>query len=273
MGFFYAAILLGTGLMAWWISGYDPDLTGNKEVDIVRRLIRCGLTEFLMAGGLFVTVSDPRFAGVTAITIAVPMVKLWLNCVSEALSHAFCQLIDSPSDSESNPDKLTADLDRLSLLSNRGQFNEALQLCAELLQKGEASHVAMETMCFRLYSQMFANESLLTSPSLSPIYQLCELGQFTQAESQLTQILEHEPENLLATFMLLRLYARDLHQPEKARALIQSIERRPKPTPMFPPPMFSAYVDFQIKEWLGSSPRDVKSDVGMESLLASRLIK
>jgi hypothetical protein len=81
-------------------------------------------------------------------------------------------------------------------------------------------------------------------------------------------MLEREPENLLAVFMLLRLYARDLQQSEKARALIQSLETRPNP-----PPMFSAYADDQIKLWLGSSSSEVKSDEGIESLLAGRLIK
>jgi hypothetical protein len=275
MGLFYAAILLGTAALSWWISGYDPRLTGeNKADDLSRRILRCGLTLLLMAAGIVEVASDPRFAGATAITIAIPMVMLWLNCTSEALAQGFHSLIDSPSDSPgSDPKKLAADLDRLAKLSNRGQIYEALQLCAELLIKGEASRLAMETMCFRLYSQMFADESLLASPRLSPVCQLCEIGQFTEAESQLTQILEQEPENLLAFFMLLRMYARDIQQPESARALIQSLERRPNQTPMFPPPMFSAYADFQIKEWLDSSSRDVKSDVGIESLLAGRLIK
>jgi len=125
----------------------------------------------------------------------------------------------------------------------------------------------METVYFRLYSQMFADESLRSSPALSPILHLCESGQFIEAESQLVQMLEREPENLLAVFMLLRLYARDLRQPEKARALIQSLEIRPNP-----PPMFSAYADDQIKEWLRSSPK-VKNHGGIESLLASKLIK
>src|SRR5437899_11207784 len=105
-----------------------------------------------MAGGLVAVASDPRFAGVTAITIAIPMVMLWLNCTGEALSQAFHSLIDSPShSSSSNSKELAADLDRLAELSNRGQTYEALQLCAELLNKREASRVAMETMCFRLY--------------------------------------------------------------------------------------------------------------------------
>jgi len=266
---FCLAILVATAVLAWWISGYDPDLTGNKEVDIVRRIIRCGLTVFLMAAGLVGTASDPRFGGAIAITIAVPMVKLWLNCAGEALSQGFCRLIDSPSDSESNPEQLTADLDRLAELSNRGQTYEALQLCGELLKKGEASRVAMETMCFRLYSQMFADESLLASPMLSPIHHLCETGQFKEAESELVHVLEREPENLLAVFMLLRLYARDLLQPQKARALIQSFENRSELQPMF-----ADYAKDRFKGWLVSLSKAVNSDEGIESLLAERrLIK
>jgi len=264
MGLFFLAILVITAVLAWWISGYDPDLTGNKEADIGRRIFRCGLTLFLMAGGLVGTASDPSFGGVIAITIAVPMVKIWLNCVGEALSEGFCRLIDSPSDSESNPEKLTADLDRLARLSNRGQFNEALQLCAELLEKGDASRMAMETMCFRVYSQMFARESFIASPSLSPIYELCESEQIAEAESQLNQLLEREPENLLAVFLLAWLY---LQQPEKVRAVIQSLEKKSKL-----PPLFAEYIDYQIKEWLSSCSSEAESEEGIESLLVRRRI-
>jgi tetratricopeptide (TPR) repeat protein len=254
-------------MLAWWISGYDPKLTGeNERKDLLGRILRCGFTLFLMAAGLAATALDPSFGGVTAIIIAIPMVILWLNCLGEAFAQAFHSLIDAPPNSSgSNPNKLTADLDRLAELSNRGQTTEALQLCAELLKKGEASRLAMETMCFRLYSQMFANESLLASPSLLPIYELCETGRFTEAESHLTQIRERDPENLLAVFLLMRLYARNLQQPEMARALIQLLEKSPKTPPMFP-----AYADYQIKEWLGSSSSEVKSDEGIESLLVRR---
>jgi hypothetical protein len=264
MVLFYLAILVMTAVLSWWISGYDPELTGNKEVDIGRRLIRCGLTLFLMAGGLVGTASDPRIGGVIAITIAVPMVKLWLNCIGEAASEGFCRLIDSPSEPESNPEQLTADLKRLALLSNRGQVNEALQLCGELLEKGEASRMAMETMCFRLYSQMFARESFVASPSLSPINELCESGQIAEAESQLNQLLEREPENLHAVFLLAWLY---LQQPEKVRAVIQSLEKRSKL-----PPLFAEYIDCQIKEWLASCSSDAESEEGIESLLVRRSI-
>src|SRR5439155_22978788 len=94
MGLFYAAILLGTGLLAWWISGYDPKLTGeNKADDLSRRILRCGLTLLLMAGGLAGAASDPRFAGSIAIIVALPVVVLWLNCLGEALAQAFHSLI------------------------------------------------------------------------------------------------------------------------------------------------------------------------------------
>jgi tetratricopeptide (TPR) repeat protein len=267
MGLFFAGILLATAMLAWWISGYDPKLTGeNQGKDILGRLLRCGFTLFLMAAGLAATALDPSFGGVVTIIIAIPMVILWLNCLGEAFAQAFHSLIDAPPDSpSSNPNKLTADLDQLAVLSNRGQTTEALQLCAELLKKGEASRLATETMCFHLYSQMFANESLLSSPSLSPIYELCESGRFTEAESHLTQMLDRDPENLLVAFLLIRLYARDLQEPEKARALIQSLERRPNP-----PPMFSGYAEYQIEQWLGSSSGEVKSDDGIESLLVRR---
>jgi hypothetical protein len=265
---FFAIILTLTSMSAWLISGFDPRLTGDNREDFTHRILRCGLTVFLMAAGLGGAMADPQFAGLIALAITIPIVPLWMNCVGEAMSQTFWRLIDSPSDpSGSTPKELASDLDRLAELSSRGQTNEALQLCAELLNKGDASRLALETMCLRLYSQMFADESLRSSSALSPILHLGESGQFKEAESQLVQMLKLEPENLLAVFMLLRLYARDLRQPERARALIQSLESRPNP-----PPMFSAYADDQIKEWLLPSPK-VKNHEGIESLLTSKLIK
>lgn len=269
MVFFFAIILTLTSVAAWWISGFDPRLTGDNREDFTHRILRCGLTVFLMAAGLGGAMADPQFAGLIALAIAIPIVPLWMNCVGEAMSQTFWRLIDSPSDpSGSTPEELAANLDRLAELSNRGQINEAFQLCSQLLNNGDASRLALETMCLRLYSQMFVDESPRASPSLSPIFQLCEIGQFKEAESQLVQMLEREPDNLPAVFMLLRLYARDLRHPERARALIQSLESKPNPAPMF-----SVYADNQIKEWLGSTSSKVKSDEGIESLLASKLIK
>jgi hypothetical protein len=262
---FSSLILVVTAVLAWWISGYDPKLTGeNKGEDILRRIIRCGLTLFFMAGGLAETLSHPDFAGFVAITIAGPMVFLWINCLCEALAHAFQSLIDNPSASSgSDPKMLTSDLDRLASLSNRGQTNEALQLCAELLDKGETSRLAMETMCFRLYGQMFDNESIFSSPSLSAIHDLCECGRFKEAESRLTQIIERDPKNLSAVFLLIQIYAQDLQRPEKARALIQSLKKRSKLPPMFPD-----YADYRIKQWLRTG--EGKSDEGIESLLVGK---
>jgi hypothetical protein len=104
---FSSLILVVTAVLAWWISGYDPKLTGeNKGEDILRRIIRCGLTLFFMAGGLAETLSHPDFAGFVAITIAGPMVFLWINCLCEALAHAFQSLIDNPSASSGSDPKM-----------------------------------------------------------------------------------------------------------------------------------------------------------------------
>ena len=169
-----------------------------------------------MAAGLGGAAANPRFAGLIALALAIPIVPLWMNCVGEAMSQSFYRLIDSPSDpSGATPKELAADLDRLADLSNRGQTNEALQLCAELLKKEQASRLAMETVCFRLYSQMFADESLRSSPALSSILHLCESGQFIEAESQLVQMLEREPENLLAAYAAATVRAEICDSPKR----------------------------------------------------------
>lgn len=260
-------ILLVTAVLSWWISGYDPKLTGeNNGEDLVRRGIRCGLTLILMAGGLVETMSNPNFAGFTAIAIAGPMIFLWVNCLGEALADTFHKLIDNPSySSDSDPKKTAADLDRLAKLANQGRTDEALELCAELLKKDEGSRLAIETMCFRLYSEMFDKKSIRSNRSLAPIRLLCENGQFAEAESRLTQLVNEERENLPAVYLLIGLYVQELQQPEKAGALILSLEKRSKL-----PPMFAAYANERIREWLSFS--EEKTDEGIESLLASRRV-
>ena len=130
-----------------------------------------------------------------------------------------------------------------------------------LMKTGEGSRLAMETMCFRLYCQMFDKESLRSYKSLAPIHSFLEHGQFSEAESRLTRIVKRNPKNLPAVYLLVRLYAQNLKHPERAGALIQSLEERSKL-----PPMFAAYSNHCIKEWL--DPSEPNGDEGIESLLA-----
>ena len=265
MGLIVSVVILAViGVLAWWISGYDPKLTGeNTGEDLVRRSIRCGLTLVLMAGGLAETMANPDFAGFTAIAISGPMIFLWVNCLGEASADIFHKLIDSPSySSDSDPKKVAADFERLAVLSNQGRTSEALRLCAELLKKDEGSRLAIETMCFRLYGQMLDKRSIRSNQSLAPIRALCEDDQFAEAESRLARMVDEDCENLPAIYLLMGLYVQELQQPEKAGALILSLEKQSKL-----PPMFAAYANERIREWL--SPGGEKSDEGIESLLAS----
>jgi len=59
---FFAIILTLTSLVTWWLSGFDPRLTGNNREDLTHRSLRCGLTVFLMAAGLGGAMADPQFA-------------------------------------------------------------------------------------------------------------------------------------------------------------------------------------------------------------------
>jgi tetratricopeptide (TPR) repeat protein len=264
---FPSIILVVTAAMSWWISGYDPKLTGeNGNADFLRRCIRCALTLFLMAVGLIGTMFNPQFAGFIAIIIAIPMVVLWMNCLGEALADMFQGLIESPSPvPESEPDKLMSDLDRLALLSRQGHTKEALKLCAKLMKNGDGSRMAIETMCFRLYGEMFEDESLRSYKSLASIQPLLQHGEYREAEARLTRMVKRNPDDLPAVYLLVRLYARNLKQAEKAGALIESLEKRSKL-----PPFFAAYTNHRMKEWLG--PAEENGEEGIESLLVIKRI-
>src|SRR5438445_243907 len=144
------AILILTAGLSWWLSGRDPAVTGeNKGADFRRRFLRSGATLMLVwAGGVAVLYGGAR-GGFVLVAIALPLVIIWAGCVSELFARTFHQLIDSEDNREFDPKQPNRELDRLGRLVQMGKNEEAIKLCANLLNSGEVSALAMETMLFR----------------------------------------------------------------------------------------------------------------------------
>ena len=72
-----------------------------------------------------------------------------------------------------------------------------------------------------------------------------ELGQFADAEALLKRIVEAQPENWPAMLLLMRVYAGDLLQPNKALAFITPVDKKNPPLH----PAFVKYAKRSVEEW------------------------
>ena len=260
MSLAYFAILTATAALAWWLSGFDSALTGQDETaDFKRRAVRVGITMLLMAVGASSLLNG---VGWLFVAIVLPLGIIWAGCLSEVFSGGLHRLIDSPDDREFNPKQLSRDLDKLAVLVQQGQNEEAIELCHRLMESGEASALAMETMLFQLCRQTFDGDWIPTSPPLAEAHRLREQGRFPEAESRLNLLLKQEPGNLAAMLMLMRLYAGDLRRPGQTGALLQTVGRQPQV-----PQAFIQYARRSIDEWNGRVPPKEKIAGGIESLL------
>jgi predicted Zn-dependent protease len=199
------------------------------------------------------------------IFMTVMIAVVWASCLSELFARSFHSLIDSEDDRPFDPKQRARDLDRLAELVQQGRHTEAIELCWQLAESGEASLLAMEATMFRLWSEMFADDRIRNFPFLADAHRLRTQGCLTEAEAKLQSLLNQEPDNLAASLMLMRIYAQDLKSPGKADALLTSVARQPKV-----PPVFAKYARERIAEWSGAVPPREQTVEGIESLLVDR---
>src|SRR6185436_7072742 len=152
--------------------------------------------------------------------------------------------------------------DRLAALVRDGRNHEAIELCGRLLECNEASALAIETNLFELYHKMLAEDRLARSTPLADVLRLRKAQRFNEGIGKLEALLKKQPHNIGAAFLLMRIHAEDLRDPESARRVLQSL--RPQASI---PPAFSEFAGQRIKEWSGTVPRRQKSAEGIESLL------
>ncbi len=213
-------ILVFTALTSWWLSGYDPKLTGENEIeDRNRRIVRCVFSLLLI---------ESAFLGMwwnsgqsTDLAVIFPLTLIWCGlfymlwrvCLNEALTHGFNYLIDSSDDSEFDPKKNLRDLDAIASLIKHGHKNAAIQLCTELKASGDASVLAMEAMLEHLGVPQSGTK--IHRP-LAEASTLRRQGKFCEAELLLNSLLLKNSRDMDAAMMLTRLYAQDLRQRDSA---------------------------------------------------------
>jgi tetratricopeptide (TPR) repeat protein len=107
-------------------------------------------------------------------------------------------------------------------------------------------------MVHRLYLENLSAAE--KSPVRAEVQSLCERGQLEAAESRLKQILAGQSKNWPAMLLVMRAYAEDLRQPEKAIALLEPSDKKPR--------LHSAFVKYareSIDAW-SAAPKVERED-------------
>lgn len=263
MGLTIYSVLAVVAAISWWLSGYDPGLSmTDKSANLTRRLIRCGITLVLMGLATSSLLDRGVAGGWLFLALAVPLAVLWSGTLSALAAHGFHGLVDATDNRPQDSGQIHRDLDKLAQLVQSGRNEEALQLSEQLQSAGEASALAMETVLFQLYQQMFHSAGTAVSGPLANIRDLRRAGRLDECEAGLEALCRKEPANLAAVFLLMEVYARDRRRPAKAEALLQSLAQRPHM-----PPAFVHYVRRSLHEWSGALAPWQKTEQGIESLL------
>ncbi len=247
-------VLLPVGAIFWWLSGFDSRVTGeNFREDLIRRLVRCGISLVLAEMALinlwrWRTNSDSS-SGLTYLVIALPMGLLWIGCLSEMAAHVFRLLVDPEDKRAFDARKVHRDLDQLALLVKAGRKAEALQLCRALQETGDISLAAAEEVLNRLGVAAESPPSSLPAGPLREAGRLRAAGQWAAAETRLQELLQKNPGNIDAAFLLMRLYAQDQQNPARATAVLDALKKQPH--------VAASYVEFarrSILEWSQPAP-------------------
>jgi hypothetical protein len=249
------------GGLGWVMSAYDPALTGeDMRRDHTRRGLRCGLTLILAAVGYGGVVHG---AALVLFPIAIPATLIWYGCLAEFGATAFHGLLDSADHRELNAEELSRDLDRLAALAKAGRNEAAIELSARLKASGEVSPLAMESLHFQIYRDIFESEGGLGPPSLAPAGLLRGQRRYAEAESLLVPLVEKEPNNVAAILLLIRVRGKDLARPGDAMKPLNMLESVPDM-----PRTFVEFVKRTLNEWSGMTAPRQKAE-GIESMLVA----
>jgi predicted Zn-dependent protease len=230
-------------LTLWWLSGFDPKVTGeNRKADMRRRAVRCAATVILLwffFGPNAVRVG-PAF--IPLILIIPPSLGLlWCGSLAALFARGFHRLIDHADNREYDPNQSARDLDRVASLLKSGRHEEAAQLCETLKQSGDANILVLETMLARAGIRQ---DDFKQPKPLVEAHRLRADGKFAEAETVLKSLLAENSSNVDAALMLMRLHVQDLRRSDKAAEVLRSLESQPHI-----PATHLEYARRSINEW------------------------
>jgi hypothetical protein len=214
-------------IVAWWLSGYDPKVTGeNKMRDVIRRVLRCLVTAVFAAILFGIRPSGSGYGFVPILLIfPISIALIWCGCVSEWWSHSFHQFLFSGGKGEFDPHAEARELDRVAALLRDGHREEALQLAEKLMEAGDANVLVLETLLARAGVECKAP---LSGNPLAEVYRLRTEGKFAEAVKILGLFVEQNRSNIQAWLLLIQLYALDLKQPADAAEALRLLEKQPR---------------------------------------------
>ena len=252
-------LLMFAAVALWWVSGFDPRVTGeNRRRSFVRRTVRCLATAILLATFFGPNAVRVGYAFIPLILIIPPSLGLlWAGCLAELFSRGFHQLIDSDDRREFDPDQSAQNLDTVAGLLKSGRHEEAAQFCERLKKSGDANILVLETMLARAGIRQ---EEFKTSRPLVEAHRLRSEGKFDESETVLKSLLAENPSNVDAALMLMRLYVQDLRRSDKAAEVLRSLENQPHI-----PPAHLEFARRSIHEW-GRRKTSPAGDVPPESV-------
>ncbi len=212
------------GVVTWWLSGYDSNLSGdNARKDQIRRGIRCGFTFFL----LLILLALP--GKITSLPIVFGVVALlaltWAWCIAELFSHGFQVFTGATGTTrEFDPHESVRNMERVAELLRHGQREEALELAETLKASDGANILALETLLERAGIPQESSQKL---PPLAEAHRFHVEGKFDDAEAILKSLLAENPSNVDAALMLMRIYAQDFRRSDKAMEVLRRLEKQP----------------------------------------------
>ena len=218
--------LLGAAV-AWWVSGFDPRVTGeNPGKDYWRRAARC-LATAVMLGVFFMPDAVHVGIGFIPLLFIIPpsIGILWAGCLGAFFARGFHWLFDPEDRRPFDPGEDSRNLDRVAGLLKNGRREEAAQLCAELKKSGHANALVLDTMLARAG---IAPEAPKRVPPIVEAHRLRAEGKFAEAEMILRSLLAENPANVDAALMLIRLYVHDLRRSGQAAEVLRSLGRQPR---------------------------------------------
>jgi len=265
------ALALATGVF-WWLSAYDARLSGHRGIaNFTRRASRCAISLALVECCFYYNWQFSKEknanAGLIYLLAGVPLALLWFGCLSQLASQLFKSLVDPEDPRQFHPRSEARHLDQLADLIRRGKKAEAIRLCKTLKASGEVSPEALDLALAHLGEPHDRAE--IVKP-IAAADRLRSQGEFRKAEAILKALLSHDPCNVEAAMQLMRIYAQDLHRPDKARKILKALQKQPH--------VSAAHLDFarrSIEEWsqLRPAPQvQIKPTGSIDELLAHGFI-
>lgn len=222
------AVLAFLAAGTWWLTGIDKTDAGeSKQGHHLTRALRCIAVVFLSLVFLgLIESSGPSYGGIPVLILVPICIALVLRrSLSELFAHGFLGMIDPElhDTREFDPEKARRHQDAIAHLIQNGRRDEAVKLCEELKQSGEVDAVTLaHTLEFLGVKQEHAPVKPLVEAD-----RLRAQGKFGEAEELLKSLLAKNPADDAAALLLMRLYAENLRQPQRAHEVLRALEKQP----------------------------------------------